>query len=582
MARLRMIGIVLSIMTAFFFGSIVHAAEFHVTTSEGLTIALSIARNNFEDDVVYLGAGTYLGGFEYLAGKDENSALLLKPEDGLNPSDVVLDGGGVDRVFLFTDVYDNGDCTVEGITVQNGTGWFSGGLEISTGGNIKVSNCIIRNNASNRGGGIFASTGAKITIENNTIYDNTAGNGGGIYPLGGAVMVTGNAIYNNTVTGDGGAIRAAGGPITINTNKIWGNLSTRGGGVYVFQLYETTTLMDNTLTGNSASDGGGIYLNVETSILVNNVIADNVASFDGGGIVATSNSGTATFTNNTVTGNTANDDGGGMYLSAASESAAVYIYNNIVWDNVAVDEGNDIKLTGTGVKHGFNNDYAGLSGTWDDSKDNIDVAPDFQSEPSGNYRLISGSPCIDQGDNGAPSLPLTDKDGNPRVVDGNNDGKAVVDMGAYEFIPGSSRSSVVPDIKANGSDGAITIGQGDVLSVTARLDPGDLVGVDADWWVNAWTPFGWTYYHYSDPLWLWALGLLVTWEGPLYSFDSVEILNIDTLPQGDYYFFFGIDVDSDGSMDYFDSVKVVVEDVAGVSMDKAIPPSILGHFLYHE
>lgn len=582
MAKLRMIGIVLSIMTAFFFGSIVQAAEFHVTTSEGLKIALSVASDNLEDDIIYLGAGTYLGGFEYLADKAEKNALVLKPEDGLNPGDVVLDGGGTNRVFLFVDVYDNGDCTVEGITVQNGTGWFSGGLEISTGGDIKVSNCIISNNTSTRGGGISATTGAKITIENNTITGNTAGNGGGIYPLGGAVLVTGNTISNNTASGDGGAIRAAGSPVTISKNNMSGNSSTRGGAIYTFQLYGTTTIKDNTLTGNSASNGGGIYLNVENSILVNNVIADNEASLDGGGIVAYTYSGTATFTNNTVTGNSANDDGGGLYVSAASDSAALYIYNNIIRNNVAVDEGSDIKLADTGIKYGFNNDYAGLSGTWDGSKDNIDIDPDFQNESSGNYRLKTGSPCIDQGDNRAPSLPLTDKDGNSRMVDGNGDGKAVVDIGAYEFVPASTRSAVIPDIKANGSDGPITVAQGEKLSVTVSLAPGTLAGVDADWWVNAWTPFGWASYLYVDPSWVWILGLSATWDGPLYFLNPVKILDIDTLPQGDYYFFFGIDVDSNGSMDYFDNVKVVVGDVAGDSMDLVIPPSILGRFLFQE
>jgi hypothetical protein len=51
------------------------------------------------------------------------------------------------------------------------------------------------------------------------------------------------------------------------------------------------------------------------------------------------------------------------------------------------------------------------------------------------YHLDRLSACIDAGDNDAPALPPADFDGNPRVVDGNGDDSAFVDMGAYEYQP---------------------------------------------------------------------------------------------------------------------------------------------------
>jgi hypothetical protein len=51
-----------------------------------------------------------------------------------------------------------------------------------------------------------------------------------------------------------------------------------------------------------------------------------------------------------------------------------------------------------------------------------------------NNLLQAGSAAIDNGDpDSGLSPPETDLDGNPRVVDGDLDGTAVVDIGAYEF-----------------------------------------------------------------------------------------------------------------------------------------------------
>lgn len=66
-----------------------------------------------------------------------------------------------------------------------------------------------------------------------------------------------------------------------------------------------------------------------------------------------------------------------------------------------------------------------------------------------DYHLKAISPCIDAGDNASPGLPATDLDGNPRVVDGRDDGAAVVDMGAYEFQPApawGAASTVARDV----------------------------------------------------------------------------------------------------------------------------------------
>jgi hypothetical protein len=67
---------------------------------------------------------------------------------------------------------------------------------------------------------------------------------------------------------------------------------------------------------------------------------------------------------------------------------------------------------------------------------NVDIssfAPAFTG--AGDFHLKAGSPAIDLGDPLVASLPTADYDGAPRPVDGNGDGTARRDMGAFEYQP---------------------------------------------------------------------------------------------------------------------------------------------------
>jgi hypothetical protein len=71
-------------------------------------------------------------------------------------------------------------------------------------------------------------------------------------------------------------------------------------------------------------------------------------------------------------------------------------------------------------------------------KGNLNVNPGFENPSLGDFALRRGSAVIDRGDPavpqaGPPADSTTDLAGNPRVSDGNGDGRAVVDMGAYEY-----------------------------------------------------------------------------------------------------------------------------------------------------
>ena len=51
----------------------------------------------------------------------------------------------------------------------------------------------------------------------------------------------------------------------------------------------------------------------------------------------------------------------------------------------------------------------------------------------GNFRLTKDSPAIDSGENTYVDDVPTDLDGKARKVDGDGDGTAIVDMGAFEY-----------------------------------------------------------------------------------------------------------------------------------------------------
>jgi len=169
--------------------------------------------------------------------------------------------------------------TISGLTIGNAFHFVGGGI-LNNGGTLSVSNSTLSGSSSSSGGGI-ANLGGMVTITNSTFSGNTA-SGAGVYNQGGTVIITSSTISNNFAAG-GGGIFNQGGTATITNSTISNNSATLGGfamGGAIFIDSGTVNIANSTLSGNLAVNGGGGIRVIGGTVNIKNAIVANSTGGD--------------------------------------------------------------------------------------------------------------------------------------------------------------------------------------------------------------------------------------------------------------------------------------------------------------
>lgn len=245
-------------------------------------------------------------------------------------------------------------------------------------------------------------------------------------------------------------------PVELRRLTITGGESSAGGGFYILEA--DVLIQDCEITGNSAIDAGGLQIQLSTVRIERSLIVDNVAEVRGGGLqiwgAAPHFLTRVAIVNSTIAGNEAGQGGGALVggdsfveiinSTVANNSASLGTAfdrefagaSSLQFTNSIIDGDCTSFASGGTLTYGGNvsrpDNFCGLNHPTDQPDvTDLRLGPlAWNGGQTQTFSLFPDSPAVDAA---GESCDATDQRGEERPYDGDGDGVARCDAGAYEL-----------------------------------------------------------------------------------------------------------------------------------------------------